>query len=121
MSFLAKFRHCDCNSQSDNTVEPFNADTFGTRLKCPDYRGVHISVIFTETCYIHLYLIVQSFYLKMMQHWANEREFYIGGSTLLCQFIEPLTFAHCVFIFALRNIALRGYLDTLETFRTFTA
>ena len=26
-----------------NTVEPLNADTFGTRPKCPVYRGVHIS------------------------------------------------------------------------------
>ena len=25
------------------TVEPLNADTFGTRPKCPVYRGVHIS------------------------------------------------------------------------------
>ena len=31
---------------------------------------------------------------------------------LFCQFIEPVTFAHCAFIFALRNIALSGYLDT---------
>ena len=29
-----------------------------------------------------------------------------------CQFIEPVTFARCVFIFALRNITLGGYLDT---------
>ena len=53
-----------------------------------------------------------------ISHWADtsgvpyEREFYIGGSTLLCQFIEPVTFARCTFIFALRNIALGGYLDT---------
>ena len=39
--------------------------------------------------------------------------FYIGGrGCVLCQFIEPATFACCVFIFALRNIALGGYLDT---------
>ena len=48
----------------------------------------------------------------MLQRWASEREFYIGGSTLLCQFIEPVTFACCAFIFALRNITLGGYLDT---------
>ena len=24
-------------------MEPLNADTFGTRPKCPVYRGVHIS------------------------------------------------------------------------------
>ena len=33
-----------------DTVEPLNVDTFGTRLKCPDYRGVHTSGGFTETC-----------------------------------------------------------------------
>ena len=39
--------------------------------------------------------------------------FYIGGrSCVLCQFIEPVTFARCAFIFALRNIALGRYLDT---------
>ena len=39
--------------------------------------------------------------------------FYIGGhGCVLCQFIEPVTFARCTFIFALRNIALGGYLDT---------
>ena len=33
----------------------------------------------------------------------------IGGrDCVLCQFIEPATFARCAFIFALRNIALRG-------------
>ena len=38
--------------------------------------------------------------------------FYIGGrDCVLCQFIEPVTFARCTFIFALRNIALGGYLD----------
>ena len=48
----------------------------------------------------------------MLQSWASEREFYIGGSTLLCQFIEPVTRVHCAFIFALRNITLGGYLET---------
>ena len=39
--------------------------------------------------------------------------FYIGGhGCVLCQFIELVTFEHCAFIFALRNIALDGYLDT---------
>ena len=33
-------------------------------------------------------------------------------STILCQFIEPVTFACCAFIFALQNITLGGYLDT---------
>ena len=26
-----------------------------------------------------------------------------------CQFIEPVTFARCAFIFALRNVTLGGY------------
>ena len=47
------------------------------------------------------------------KHRAREGVFYIGGrGCVLCQFIEPVTFARCVFIFALRNIALGGYLDT---------
>ena len=29
-----------------------------------------------------------------------------------CQLVELVTFVHCTFIFALRNIALGGYLDT---------
>ena len=33
----------------------------------------------------------------MLERWASEREFYIGGSTLLCQFIEPVTFVHCTY------------------------
>ena len=47
------------------------------------------------------------------KHQASEGVFYIGGrGCVLCQFIEPVTFARCAFIFALRNIALGGYLDT---------
>ena len=37
---------------------------------------------------------------------------HVGGSTLLCQFIELVTFVRCAYIFALRNITLGGYLDT---------
>ena len=37
---------------------------------------------------------------------------YIGGRGLVSQIIEPVTFARCAFIIALRNIALDGYLDT---------
>ena len=33
----------------------------------------------------------------MLQRWASERQFYIGSSTLLCQFIELVTFAHCAY------------------------
>ena len=47
------------------------------------------------------------------KHRVSEGVFYIGcRGYVLCQFIEPVTFAHCAFIFALRNIALGGYLDT---------
>ena len=44
-------------------------------------------------------------------------EFYIGGSTFLCQFIEPIAFARCAFIFAWWNNTLGGYLDTHEHLR----
>ena len=37
--------------------------------------------------------------------------FYIGGRGYVCQIIDPITFGRCAFIFALRNIALGGYLD----------
>ena len=33
------------------TVEPLNADTFGTKQNCPDYPGVHISVFFVENVF----------------------------------------------------------------------
>ena len=47
------------------------------------------------------------------KHRASEGVFYIGGcGCVLCQFIEPVTFARCVLLFALRNIALGEYLDT---------
>ena len=47
------------------------------------------------------------------KHRTSEGVFYIGGrGCVLCQFIEPVTFVHCAFIFALRNITLGGYLDT---------
>ena len=32
---------------------------------------------------------------KMLQCWESEREFHIGGFTLLCQFIEPVMSARC--------------------------
>ena len=38
--------------------------------------------------------------------------FYIGSCGFVCRIIVPVTFAHCAFIFALRNIALGRYLDT---------
>ena len=34
-----------------HTVEPLNADTFGTKQNCPDYRGVHISGVFVENVF----------------------------------------------------------------------
>ena len=47
----------------------------------------------------------------MLQHWASKDD-YIRRSKFLYQFIDPVTFSHCAFIFALRNITLGGYLDT---------
>ena len=58
-------------------------------------------------CIALVYILVRC------EHRASEGVFYIGGrGCVLCQFIEPVTFARCAFIFALRNIALGGYLDT---------
>ena len=42
-----------------------------------------------------------------MQSIGRVKQFYI-----IVQFIDPVTFARCTFIFALRNITLGGYLDT---------
>ena len=53
--------------------------------------------------------------------YTSEVLLYIGGRGLVSQIIELVTFARCAFIIALRNIVLDGYLDTVETFRTFTA
>ena len=46
------------------------------------------------------------------KHRASEVLLHIGGRGLVSQIIEPVTFARCAFIIALRNIALDGYLDT---------
>ena len=51
-------------------------------------------------------------YLVGCKHRASEGVFYIDGCGFVCQIIEPVTFVRCAFIFALRNIALGGYLDT---------
>ena len=56
---------------------------------------------------------VPLYYIVGCKHRASEGVFHIGGcDCVLCQFIESVTFARCAFIFALRNIALSGYLDT---------
>ena len=56
------------------------------------------------------------------KHRASEVLLYIGGRGLVSQIIEPVTFARCAFIIALRNIALDGYLDTRRNINTtFTA
>ena len=56
---------------------------------------------------------VRVVYKQLCLQLCSEGMFYIGGrDCVLCQFIEPVTFAHCAFIFALHNIALGGYLDT---------
>ena len=54
----------------------------------------------------HIYILVGC------THQASEGVFYIGGRGFVCQIIELVTFVRCAFIFALRNIALGGYLDT---------
>ena len=57
---------------------------------------------------------LNTYILVGCKHRASEGVFYIhvGGRGFVCQVIEPVTFARCAFIFALRNIALGGYLDT---------
>ena len=62
----------------------------------------------------HVILNIQSIRLALLigcKHRASEGVFYIGGRGFVCQIIEPVTFPRCAFIFALRNIALGGYLD----------
>ena len=54
----------------------------------------------------------KNYLLVGCKHRASEGMFYIGGRRFVCQIIEPVTFARCAFIFALRNIALGGYLET---------
>ena len=39
------------------------------------------------------------------KHRESEGVFYVGDRGFICQIIEPVTFARCTFIFALRNIA----------------
>ena len=75
----------------------------------------------TEMSYACAY--TRTYILVGCKHWANEGVFYIRGRGFVCLIIEPVTFARCAFIFALRNIALGGYLDTRRNinFRTFTA
>ena len=61
-----------------------------------------------EYYYYYYYIL-----LVGCKHRASEGVFYIGGrGCVLCQFIEPVTFARCTFIFVLQNIILDRYLDT---------
>ena len=59
--------------------------------------------------YVYVYILVQL--LVGCKHRASEGMFYIGGCGFVCQIIDPVTFARCMFIFTLQNIALGGYLD----------
>ena len=60
-----------------------------------------------ERANLYVFLIYCVLYILVgCKHRASEGVFYIGGrGCVWCQFIEPVTFA-------LRNIALGGYLDT---------
>ena len=61
--------------------------------------------------------IIQAYnYIVGCKHRASEVLLYIGGRGLVSQIIEPVTFARCAFIIALRNITLDGYLDTRRNF-----
>ena len=67
----------------------------------------------------------------MLQHWVNKGEFYIGGFELR-KFLEPVTFARCVFytiFFLMHALHKKKYhigrifrytYIHIETFRTFT-
>ena len=57
-------------------------------------------------------VVIFYYYIVGCKHRASEVLLYIGGRGLVSQIIEPVTFARCAFIIALRNIALDGYLDT---------
>ena len=72
-------------------------------------RGVDLEV---EGVRCLFYLVTILIILVGCKHRASEVLLYIGGRGLVSQIIEPVTFARCVFIIALRNIALDGYLDT---------
>ena len=50
-------------------------------------------------------------YTSRMQA-SGERRRVLHTPSAVCQIIEQVTFARCTFIFALRNIALGGFLDT---------
>ena len=63
-------------------------------------------------CTLYFISLLHSFILVGCKHRASEVLLYIGGRGLVSQIIEPVTFARCAFIIALRNIALDGYLDT---------
>ena len=63
-----------------------------------------IAYIISIDMYVHI--------LVGCKHRASEVLLYIGGRGLVSQIIEPVTFARCAFIIALRNITLDGYLDT---------
>ena len=43
------------------------------------------------------------------KHRASEGVFYVSGRGFVCQIVEPVRFARCALIFALRNIALGEY------------
>ena len=68
----------------------------------------HFSQIVLRVCTSVLFIII----VVGCKHPASEVLLYIGGHGLVSQIIEPVTFARCAFIIALRNIALDGYLDT---------
>ena len=51
--------------------------------------------------------------LVRCKHRASEGVFYIGGrGCVLCQFIEPVTFASCAFLFPLQTITFSGCFNT---------
>ena len=77
------------------------------------FRAIERTRKLASLAIMWIYAVEYKLLLVGCKHRVSEGVFYIGGcDCVLCQFIEPVTFARCAFIFALRNITLVGYLDT---------
>ena len=59
---------------------------------------------------------------QMLQHWASEGEFYIGGFVLL-KLIEPIIIIcmlHILCLYCIKKKKHIGWIFTVDTLRTFT-
>ena len=60
----------------------------------------------------YMHLNINNYTSRIQASGEQRRVLHRRPRICICQIIEPVTFAHCAFIIALRNIALGGYLDT---------